>query len=632
MLSPLRYIRSSVKIIRKEGFGKFFLLLKGWLSGKRSQYHPDESAPPVLYDDYWRQAALTGEEIQRQREMSLELAWQPFFLILTPATQYETFYHSIVSVLHQTYPWWVWMVAVQPSHPDYVRFATLAKEYPRIWLVETLDEFPSDVADKLKSAHNRGYVDHALYGVSAKVNDDNLPEHPDYVLFLEEGDQLALEALFMLAEAVKWTNAAILYSDYDYLDPARHYVDPVFKPDWSPELMLSFNLLRHLGCYRWDVWKQSGPQIDTTDFALKASHFCVTGNYPVKHIPRVLYHRLYLHRKADFLPDTAAVVDHLERSGLRGISAALDAHNAMNVTWSLSQVRKVSVIIPSKDQPALLERCLSSLFSITDYPDYQVIVVDTGSVEPETFALYDRYLDKPRLKRVDYSGEFNFSRACNVGAQQSDGELLLFLNNDTEILHEDWLRLMVQWFEVPEVGIVGAKLLYPDGKIQHAGVVIGLHGLAAHVFALMDEHTMTMFGSDDWYRNYMAVTGACLMIPRSIFDTIGGFEEDYKLNYSDVELCIAVYQAGYRIVYTPQVRLSHHESATHRGEIPIQDTMLYIHRWRDVVYSGDPYYNPNLTVEWQIPDLRRHEHDTPYHRSQHMVTALGRKQNAQKSR
>lgn len=602
MASPLRFARSSARIVREEGVIRFAELLVGWLKGKRGQYHPDVSLPPVLYDDYWRRVALTNEEAQRQRVVSAQLSKQPFFLILTRAAQYDVFYHSIAANLEQTYPHWLWVVMVSPSHPDYRHYVALTQLKPRIRLVESWDEIA------------------ALQGGDA-ARPVPTGDAPIYVLFLEAGDQLALETLFILAETINRTDAASLYTDYDYLDPdvqsTRHFIDPVFKPDWSPELMLSFNLLRHLGCYRWDIWRQCGPEIDTLDFALRAGQ-----RPPIVHIPRVLYHRRYAHRLSDFVQDAAAVHAHLARLGLREPSVVQDEYSAVRVTWAFSQVRKVSIIIPSKDHSALLERCLFTLFGLTDYPDYEVIVVDTGSVEADTFALYARYQIEPRFQKVDAVGEFNFSRACNIGARYAAGELLLFLNNDTEILRADWLRLMAQWFELPEVGIVGVKLLYPDGKIQHAGVIIGLHGLAAHIFARMDEHQMTMFGSDDWYRNYLAVTGACLMIPRSLFVSIGGFDEAYRLNYSDVELCIAVHRAGYRIVYTPHVRLKHHESATHKKQIPIEDTWLFNERLQALLRRGDCCYNPNLTHQSQIPYPRRDDYDTASQHNQIMMAKV----------
>jgi GT2 family glycosyltransferase len=307
---------------------------------------------------------------------------------------------------------------------------------------------------------------------------------------------------------------------------------------------------------------------------------------------------------------------HLERTGLLDVRVKFLPDHSINsifplISWTIPKLARISIVIPSRDNAPLLSRCLDSLISLTDYTNYQVIIVDTGSVNSETFALYEKYERDVGCKVVRFEEKFNFSRACNLGAQAADGEFLLFLNNDTEILQADWLHLMVQWFERPGVGIVGPKLLFPDGTLQHAGVIIGIGGLADHLFAGEAEQTWSVFGSDCWYRNLLGVTGACLLITRRLFDKLHGFDEEFRLNFSDIDLCLRAKTVGYRTVYTPHVRLIHHESATHRGHVPRVDFERASLKWRCQLLVGDPDYNANLSYTTSFPEIRRGLSDTP---------------------
>ncbi len=293
------------------------------------------------------------------------------------------------------------------------------------------------------------------------------------------------------------------------------------------------------------------------------------------------------------------------------------------VRWEVRQPPVVSIIIPSRDQPEMLEECLSSLFALTDYAAYEVMIVDTGSVQPATHELYKRYQADSRFRVIGYAGTtFNFSAACNQGVNPSSGGLLLFLNNDTQVLQADWLRQLAQWFADPEVGIVGPKLVYPDGTIQHAGVIVGLAGLAGHLFQAQPENLWSIFGSDQWYRSLQAVTGACLMISREVFQKVGGFDEGYVLNFSDIDLCLRVHAMRYQVIYTPQVRLIHHESATHQAHFPRADFERADRLWRRWLDAGDPYFNANLSYRRLTPFLRQDDGDSSSEVNREMMRKL----------
>jgi GT2 family glycosyltransferase len=465
---------------------------------------------------------------------------------------------------------------------------------------------------------------------------DDLPG--DYVVLVDAGDTLAPSALFEVANSILHEGGDLLYTDCDTLAEDGQYNDPFFKPGWSPEMLYSVNYVEHLLVISRALWMALQPYRNPWDMALRAAE------RPLKvvHIPQVLYHR----NTTSHPSHADAVAAALTRKGFRSVKVTQADDGHIVAEWIVRKRKSVTVIIPNLNQPALLSACLEGLFStphvmqaanhspMVDVPqaegidasvnDFEVLVVDTGSSDPDTLALYREVAKRhPNFRVIHDKMPFNFSRACNLGAASSDAAVLLFLNNDTRILHRDWLERMIQWLELPEVGIVGAKLLYPDGRIQHGGVIIGLSGLADHLFAGAPEGIRTPFGRDDWVRNVMAVTGACLMIRRTVFDQVGGFDEGYRLMFSDVALCAAAHRVGWRVVITPAARLLHYEAATHQGNVPLEDMERAASALRPILYEGDPYYNPNLTVRWRIPLLNGGERDRPLSLLQDALSAAG---------
>lgn len=428
-----------------------------------------------------------------------------------------------------------------------------------------------------------------------------------FVMPLFAGDQLSPTALAQVAHALhSQPDADCIYGDAAYQSPGARDELPFYKPDWSPAMMFSVNLLDGLLVLRRTLLERAG-LLDTAlgdaaywDFCWRAAHHAGQ----IHHIPAVLCHCVRP------LEPAAVVRAAAQQAALT--RAGITPHSVNPPRWEAALPR-VSIIIPSRDKSALLGTCLRTLFTLTDYPDFDVTVVDTNSVETATFALYDSYGDEPRFRVVRYLDEpFNFSRACNIGAAQASGELLLFLNNDTEVIQAEWLSRMVQWFADPSVGMVGPKLLYPDGTVQHAGVIIGLSGLANHIWQGGMENTLTVFGSDGWYRNFSAVTAACALIRRDVFMAIGGFSERYQLNFSDVELCLQVVRRGYQIIYTPDARLTHHEGQSHGYRIPHQDFEQASRDFRDWLIRGDPFFNPNLSYTDVQPREKHGRLISPY--------------------
>lgn len=486
---------------------------------------------------------------------------------------------TIRSILSQTSPGWQWIVACEDAP---ARLVKLSQTDARIRL------YPLDSQQSAAEQWNT-----ALKKATSP-----------YVLPVFPGDRLAKAALADVGIILeKQPDIDCIYSDTTYQVGRRQ--TPFFKPDWSPAMMFSVNLLEGLFVFKRQMLARVGtldPQIADGaywDFCWRIAE----QSQKIHHIPTILYHHT----------DTMETQNRGEVQKARLQRTDFLPVGVNPPRWKVSPPRKVSIIIPSRDKADLLGACLEKLFALTDYPDYEVIVVDTNSVEPSTFALYERYQSENRFRLIHYAKvDFNFSRACNLGAAQASGSLLLFLNNDTEVLHDDWLSLMGQWFSDASVGIVGPKLLYPDGKVQHAGVILGLSGLVNHIFQGCEENSETIFGSDRWYRNYLAVTGACLMISRPVFTEIGGFNEAYQLNFSDVEFCLRVYQHGYQVIYTPDVRLLHREAQTHRYKIPFGDFEQASRDFRYWLIQGDPFFNPNLSYTRTQPHISNFPFKTAY--------------------
>lgn len=446
----------------------------------------------------------------------------------------------------------------------------------------------------------------------------------EYVQVVNAGDLLSPESIY---EVVNQLNSIpqvdILYSDEDRLSRTnRERAQPFFKPDWSPELLLSINYLCH-AVFRLDLLlealeKPFPENFSDDDLFLRCSELA----QHILHIPQVLYHRFdsgaARDSSADMNPYCASVAAHLARCGVVGATAAVNRNGNIRVIWPDSKAL-VSIIIPTKDNVDYLRNCLDSIREHTTYSNYEIVLVDNGSTDQDTFRYYENLRSIPDILRVDFHGPFNFNKVLNLGAHHARGEILLFLNNDTEIIDSDWLGELARWADRPEIGIVGAKLIYPDATIQHAGIIVGMEGHGSHIFTGVHENYHGIFGSIDWYRNYSAVTGACMAIRREVFDEIGRLDEDYELVFSDIEICLRVIDAGYRVVYNPFARLIHHEGKTRRRHISAHDIGIAYEHLKTIVAQGDPFYNPNLSYSVRIPTYKRAYEESPIERLESIV-------------
>lgn len=419
-----------------------------------------------------------------------------------------------------------------------------------------------------------------------------------YLILIQPGDKLLPNFLEYLAS---YSSADIVYFDQIFVRGKEKNF--FLKPDWSPELWLGVNILDKC-IYRVDYLKRfisSNEHNIFSDAVITAKH--------ITHVPEVLIQADGFPWERDTYPvnHKIAITKLLEKMNL---DVAFHLKKRSNGSWSIlfdeNPKKKISIVIPSGNHFDDLSRCLHSLYSFTKYKNFEIIVVDDSSNDKKVLDYYSYLCSKyPNFVVINGSRPFNFSRACNQGAAKATGDFLLFLNNDTEVIDPNWLANLAGVLQIPGVGVVGPKLLYPDGSVQHAGIVIGLEGHASHVLMGVKSDIYTPYGYVDWMRNVSAVTGACMMVRRDVFEQVGGFDESLTLAFGDVDLCLRIIDAGYRIVYTPDVKLIHYEGRSRGKYIPKQDLLAKKDYFREKIKQGDPYYNPNLSRAWRIPTLRQ---------------------------
>jgi len=528
------------------------------------------------------------------------MASPPLISVLTPV--YETperwLDAAIRSVRNQLYPHWELCLSDDASTDPAVRrvLERHAAEEPRI---------------RLHFRNIRGHI-------SANTNDALEMARGDYVALLDADDLLSEDALYRMAMAIVGDPALdLLFSDEDKLDPRGRRTAPSFKTDWNPALMLAQNAFSHLGVYRRTLvqtaggFRQGFEGAQDHDLALRCAR--LTEPKRIRHLPHILYHWRETEGStaagADRKPyafeaGRRAVEEHLRALGLDAAVEPAPNH-WLQVQHRLHRTPPVSVIIPTT-AGALFHRCIETLADRTTYPDLEVLVVVTERhrtplyANPHTAAL----IAAGRLTPVVYPDEpFNYSKVNNLGARHARGEVLCLLNDDIEVATPDWLERLVARLELEGVGAVGARLFYPDGKVQHAGVVLGVGGVAAPLFTGRPAEYLGPGGRAVLEQDLSCVTAACLATHRAVFDAVGGFDESLPVAFNDVDLCLRIREAGHRILWTPTVELLHHESATFgshnapaRQEQFARDCAIMRERWGPALDS-DPFYNPNYSLD-----------------------------------
>jgi GT2 family glycosyltransferase len=541
--------------------------------------------------DAWILENEPGEtDLLKQREEAAFFLYRPLISVVVPV--YETdegmLIRMIESVRAQTYENWELCIADGNSSKAYIHeklqeYANRDKRIKVVFLKE--------------NKHIAGNSNEAL----------SLAEGV-FIGFLDHDDELAPFALY---EMVRLLNADpsldFIYSDEDKIDADGRRILPFFKPGWSPDLLLSVNYICHFAVLRHSIVKELGGFRSGYDGAQDYDLFLRASNITsrISHIPKILYHW------RDHETSTATDVSRKEYADKSGIAALTDflksklidakvipgiVRTNYIVRYPLAGRPLVSIIIPFKDKVDLLRKCVDSILAKTTYEEYELVLISNKSGQAETFEYLDALGKNPKVRVLTFDEEFNYSKINNFGVRYARGDFLLFLNNDTEVIEPEWLTHLLENAQRKEIGAVGCKLLFPDKTIQHAGVIVGITAFAGHVFAGLLDHTYTHFGSTDYSRNYLAVTGACLMVRKEVFHEVGGFHESFIVCGSDVDFCLRIHQKGYRNIYVPYAVLYHHEAASRGTCIPSIDFELSLKSYDEFLHVRDPYYNPNLTV------------------------------------
>ncbi len=560
------------------------------------------SAPAIeqnRYDDWLRHNSPRASDLDRLRDVSVLLPRQPTFSILMPIYQTPERYlrAAVESVLAQAYQNWELCVVddASPSSGPADVIREYAARDPRIGL-----------SVRRENGH-----------IARASNDALAMARGEFIALLDHDDVLTADALFENALALnREPDLDMLYSDEDKIDESGRRSGAYFKPDWSPDTFLTKMYTGHLAVMRRSLVEEIGGfRAEFTgsqdyDLVLRISE----RTQRIHHIPRVLYSwRLH----SESTSQSASAKTYAYEAALGTLQQALDrrgeggqvtpSHAGLGhytVRYSIRSFDRVSIVVPTRNGAFDVRRCLDSLFARTDYPNYEVVLMDNGSDRTDALELFASYrrTEPLRFRYLRHDRPFNFSELNNVAVRTSTAPYLLFLNNDTEILHDDWLTAMVEYAQRPSIGAVGAKLIYGNDTIQHAGVVLGIGGIAGHSHRHLDRSAGGYANNVRLTTNYSAVTAACLMLRRDVFTAVGGFDETFPVAYNDVDLCLRIRERGLYNVYLPHVELMHYESQTRGYDVDAEsierdrnERARLQQRWQQA-WSVDPFYSPHLTL------------------------------------
>ena len=550
----------------------------------------------VSYEDFLKKYGVKEEELARQRQEVFENG--PCFSIAVPLYQTKEKYlrEMIESVQAQTYTNWELCLADGSGREHSLQ--SVVGEY---------------IA---KDKRIKYCLLDSNEGIAGNTNEALKMADGDFVVLTDHDDLLSPEALYQCAKAVqKEPQTDVIYSDEDKVDMSgKKFFEPHFKSDYNIDLLCTMNYICHLFVVRKDVMERAGlfescyDGAQDHDFILR----CTEKAEHIVHIPKVLYHwRCHAQSTSEnpesklyaFENGCKAVKAHYDRIGIPAEVEQGPFYGMYRTHYLWKEQPLVSILIPNKDHVADLKKCMDSIEEKSTYRNFEFIIVENNSTSEEIFAYYEELKKDPKIRVIRWEKEFNYSAINNYGARYANGEYLLFLNNDVTVITEGWLTEMLGMCQRREVGAVGVKLLYPDDTIQHAGCVIGIGGIAGHMFVNMPANRTGYLHKASILQDMSAVTAACMMMKKAAFEEVGGFTEELSVAFNDVDLCLKVRETGRLIVYDPYVQLYHMESKTRGAEDSqekvrrFQEEIEYIRcHWIDILKKGDPYYNKNFSL------------------------------------
>lgn len=549
-------------------------------------------------EEKWMSVNEPGKtELETQKKVKFPDQYKISVIMPVYNTESGMLKEAVDSVLRQTYANWELCIADGGSTSPQIK--------------EILNGYSgNDVRIRVK------FLD-ANKGIAGNTNEALAMAGGEFVVFLDHDDTLAPFALFeIIKTANKDHNIDFIYSDEDKLsENGQRRYNLNFKPSWSPDFLRNNNYITHLTAIKKTLidkiggFRQGFDGAQDYDLILRATEKANR----IYRIPAILYHwRTHEKSTADnpeaktgaYEAGRRAVEEHLSRIGLRGRAENGAFAGAYKVTYDMPVQPKISIIIPNKDSLNLIQRCIGSILDRSTYKNYEILIVENHSEDRKTFEYYDKLArEHKNIRVVTWDKPFNFSDVNNFAVSHAQGELVLLLNNDVEVINPDWLERMAEHAVRKEVGAVGAKLYYPNNTIQHAGVIVGLGGVAGHSHKHHKRASFGYFGRLAMIQNLSAVTAACVMMRKEVFLEAGGFDGKFALSFGDVDLCLKIRKKGYWIVWTPYAELYHHESITRGHEDTPQkqarfntEIKTFRRKWMDFLDEGDPFYNPNLTI------------------------------------
>ena len=583
-LSPYT-IQKGFRYLKHYGPKEFWIRL-------HERFEPEE----VPYGPWYEAYVPDETELEKQRQHHFE--YSPLISVAVPAyrTPEKFLIQMIESLIAQTYG--NWELCIANGSPEDTAMKTVLEKY-------TKKDSRIRVSELTENK-----------GIAGNTNAALEMAQGEFVGLLDHDDLLAPNALYEIALALGRDRALdAVYTDEDKVTTELdEHFQPHLKPDFNLDLLRSNNYICHFFVVRRSIVQKIGGFRQEFDGAQDHDFIfrCIETAEKVGHIPEILYHwRTHKASTADnpaskmyaFDAGKRAIEAHLKRTGTEGTVSHTPDLGFFRVKYPVQGQPLVSIIIPNKDEKETLKACIDSIREKTEYPNYEIIIVENNSTTDEIFQYYKELSQDPRIRLLRWKKEFNYSAINNYGVRHANGEYLLFLNNDVTVITPGWIRELLGVCQRPEVGAAGVKLIYPDDTIQHAGCVIGLGGIAGHMFVNMPANRTGYLHKASILQDMSAVTAACMMMKRAVFEEAGGFTEKLSVAFNDVDLCLKVRKNHKLIVYDPYVQLYHMESKTRGAEDNkekvrrFQEEIEYMRcQWIDILKKGDPYYNKNLSL------------------------------------
>ncbi|MCI6304069.1 MAG: glycosyltransferase family 2 protein [Blautia sp.] len=583
-LSPYT-IQKGFRYLKHYGPKEFWIRL-------HERFEPEE----VPYGPWYQAYVPDQETLEAQKKHKFD--YRPLISIAVPAyqTPVEFLKQMIESLISQTYP--EWELCIANASPDNEEMQRVLADY------------------SAKDSRVRFCNLKENLGIAENTNRAFSMAKGEFMGLLDHDDLLAPNALYEIVQALQdHPQADALYTDEDKVTTELdEHFQPHLKPDFNLDLLRSNNYICHFFVVRRSIVEKAGGFRKEFDGAQDYDFIfrCTENAREVLHVPEILYHwRTHKASTADnpaskmyaFEAGKRAIEANLERTGTKGVVSHTQDLGFYRVKYPVQGKPLVSVIIPNKDEKETLQTCMEMLNSNTSYQNFEIIIIENNSTTDEIFRYYKELSKDPRIHLLRWGKEFNYSAINNFGVAHAKGEYLLFLNNDIKSINPDWMEELLGVCQRPEVGGVGAKLIYPDNTIQHAGCVVGMGGIAGHMFVDMPADRTGYLHKASLLQDMSAVTAACLMMKKEVFEEAGGFTEELAVAFNDVDLCLKVRKNNHLIVYDPYAKLYHMESKTRGAEDSkekvrrFQTEIEYMRcHWLDILKNGDPYYNKNLSL------------------------------------